>query len=321
MPTSPTPPTFIWSNAHLDAPAAQLLAEETSAHQLSCEEGDFDQAVIAFGQPGPERVLRSSSLRWVHITSAGYTPYDTPEVRAALREKGVAFTNSSHVYDEPCAQHVLAMMLALSRGLLPCYDAQKGSRDWDTARRRAHSELLLGQTVLLLGFGAIARRLAEMLRPFGMKIIAVRRRPSAHEGVEVVGRDELARVLPLADHVVNALPHSPSTDRLVGAACFERMKPGARFYNIGRGQTVDQEALLRALSSEHLGTAYLDVTDPEPLPPEHALWSAPNCFITPHSGGGHANEHTRLVRHFARNLRAWEAGEPLHDRVSVDEST
>ena len=93
------------------------------------------------------------------------------------------------------------------------------------------------------------------------------------------------------------------------------MKPGAVFYNIGRGTTVDQDALGEALRSGRLRAAYLDVTDPEPLPPEHPLWTTPNCVITPHTAGGHDNEWTRLVQHFLANLRRHEAGQPLLDRV------
>jgi phosphoglycerate dehydrogenase-like enzyme len=93
------------------------------------------------------------------------------------------------------------------------------------------------------------------------------------------------------------------------------MKPGARFYNIGRGTTVDQGALVHALESGLLGGAYLDVTDPEPLPEDHPLWSVPNCFITPHSAGGRGTERLELVRHFVANLARYAAGEPLLDRI------
>jgi phosphoglycerate dehydrogenase-like enzyme len=93
------------------------------------------------------------------------------------------------------------------------------------------------------------------------------------------------------------------------------MRKGAIFYNIGRGNTVDQAALLTALQGGHLGAALLDVTEPEPLPPDHPLWSLPNCVITPHMAGGHSSEQERLVDHFLENLRRFERGEPLHDRV------
>jgi len=93
------------------------------------------------------------------------------------------------------------------------------------------------------------------------------------------------------------------------------LKRGAIVYNIGRGVTLDQDALKRELNSGRLAAAYLDVTHPEPLPPDHSLWTTPNCFITPHSGGGHSNEKERQVKHFLANLRRFEQGEELIDRV------
>jgi phosphoglycerate dehydrogenase-like enzyme len=93
------------------------------------------------------------------------------------------------------------------------------------------------------------------------------------------------------------------------------MKTGSCYYAIGRGTTTDQHALISALSARHLAAAYLDVTDPEPLPPEHELWNFPNCYITPHTSGGHENEPLRLVKHFVENLRRFETGTALVDRV------
>lgn len=305
----------IWCNAEFEPSVIELLQQGLGHHQLILNSDDCREADIAFGQPPAPQIIESQKLQWVQITSAGYTPYDNEAIRAALKQRGTLFTNCSHVYDEPCAQHVLAMMLALSRQLLPCYEHQLTDRSWDTLPRRTASFLLQGQTVLLLGFGAIARRLAEMLAPFDMRIIAVRKHPSPADGVEVVGEDDLPRLLPLADHVVNALPASPSTLGFVNAQRLGAMKRGAYFYNIGRGNTVVQEALLTALQQGPLGAAYLDVTDPEPLPPEHPLWVQPNCFITPHSAGGHQNEYERIIRHFLHNLQRFEAGEPLVDRI------
>jgi phosphoglycerate dehydrogenase-like enzyme len=103
--------------------------------------------------------------------------------------------------------------------------------------------------------------------------------------------------------------------KMIGAAEFAKMKPSAIFYNIGRGQTIDQEALVVALQQGRIAAASLDVTDPEPLPPEHALWTTPNCIITPHTAGGHNTEFVRVVQHFLNNLRKFEKGEALNDRV------
>jgi phosphoglycerate dehydrogenase-like enzyme len=315
--------TIVWSNAGFTEQAQERLREGVTAAgcqlQLADEHPDgLAGAEVAFGQPDPDVILSSKRLRWVHLTSAGYTRYDRDDLRDALPARGATLTNSSHVYDEPCAQHALAMMLSLARQLPQCHDDQRDGHAWRTAPRREAAFLLNGQTTLFLGYGAIGRRLAQLLSPFGMRLIAVRRKPTgteADEGVEAMTEAELERVLPLADHVVNILPESPSTQGYMDAARFDRMKPGAIFYNIGRGATVDQEALFAALESGRLGYAYLDVTSPEPLPADHPLWSAPNCFITPHSAGGHGGEELRLVEHFLSNLNAFQEGRPLQDKV------
>ena len=118
-----------------------------------------------------------------------------------------------------------------------------------------------------------------------------------------------------ADHVVNILPDSAETRHFFDAARFSAIKPGAIFYNIGRGTTVNQDALLDALRSGRIGAAWLDVTEPEPLPDDHPLWAEPNCFITPHVAGGHTDETKTLVRHFLKNFERFVRGEPLLDRV------
>ena len=126
---------------------------------------------------------------------------------------------------------------------------------------------------------------------------------------------EVDAVLATADHVVNILPASEETKHFFDAARIARIKPGAYFYNIGRGDTVEQPALIRALEEGVLSGAYLDVMTPEPLPPEDPLWSAPNCFITSHTAGGHNTEFDRLVRHFLDNFERFTSGEKLEDIV------
>jgi phosphoglycerate dehydrogenase-like enzyme len=111
------------------------------------------------------------------------------------------------------------------------------------------------------------------------------------------------------------LPQSAETQMFFNAERLHQIKPGARYYSIGRGTTTDQAALLACLNSGHLSAAYLDVTTPEPLPPDHPLWSTAHCFITPHIGGGHADETLRIVKHFVHNLHRFERGETLIDKV------
>jgi phosphoglycerate dehydrogenase-like enzyme len=313
----------LWTNAWFPDDVARLLREGTSNYHLinarDMSTGEANDALreadIAWGQPDADTLLAAPRLRWIHITSAGYTAYERDDLKAALRARGAVLTNSSGVYDEPCAQHVLAMMLADARQLLMSYQTQIGDRDWQAGKRRADSYLLNGQAVLILGFGAIARRLVQLLAPFEMNIVALRRQAKGDENVPIIGENQLFDALKEADHVVNILPESDATRGFMNGERFAAMKPGARFYNIGRGATVDQNALREVLMSGALELAYLDVTDPEPLPVDHALWTAPNCFITPHTAGGHKGEMERLARHFLRNLRLFENGDQLINRV------
>jgi phosphoglycerate dehydrogenase-like enzyme len=157
--------------------------------------------------------------------------------------------------------------------------------------------------------------LADLLKPFDMQVIALRRKTYSEPGVRIVPEDDLTRVLPLADHVVNLLPENDETKNYVNRRRLGCFKRGARFYNVGRGTTVDQGALIEALESGQLDAAYLDVTDPEPLPPSHPLWSTRNCFITPHTAGGRAHQDLYVMKEFLKNLAAFEAGTPMTDRV------
>jgi phosphoglycerate dehydrogenase-like enzyme len=273
------------------------------------------EADIAFGQPAVEDCLRHKKLRWIELSSAGYTRYDREDLKEALAARGTILTNASGVFADSCAQHVLAMMLSFGRQLPQSLRDQLTDRSWHYAERRYDSRLLTGQTVVMLGYGAIGRRLTELLAPFGMKLLALRRQTRSESTVRVIPSEAISSALADADHVINILPENDATRGYVNArrlACFKR---GARFYNVGRGTTVDQTALLEALNSGRLNGAYLDVTDPEPLPPEHPLWTAPNCFITPHTAGGRHDQDEALAAHFLTNLAAFERGGPMVDRV------
>lgn len=315
----------IWCNVRFPEPDAALLAEGTAQHDLLHAEKDApprgpgpgsSDADVLFGQPAADEAAALPRVRWVHLSTAGYTPFDRPAIRSAFSARGAALTTSSGVYDEPCAQHALAFLLAHARALPMAMGHQLGDHAWPTAAARAASRLLGPEhQILLVGFGAIATRLAQLLAPFRARVVGARRAPRGDEPIPTVALADLDRHLPDADFVVNLLPANAESLGYFDARRLGLMKAGAVFVNIGRGTTVVQEALLAALSSGHLGAAYLDVTDPEPLPPDHQLWSAPRCTITPHSAGGHRDENERLVRHFLANLRRFERGEPLLNRV------
>jgi phosphoglycerate dehydrogenase-like enzyme len=318
----------IWCNtkfaepimARLEAAVAPHRLVVASAQQASNLVGsDRDPALadadVAFGQPNPDQVLELPRVRWVHLTTAGYTRYDNDRFKTGLRSRGGMLTNSSGVYDEPCAQHILAMMLALARRLPDALRDQDGPRSWPYLPIRSRSHLLLGQTAMLYGYGAIARRLVELLEPFQMNLVGVRRSPRGDETIRVVTDGDADLLLPHADHVINILPASHETEHCFDAKRFARFKPSAIYYSVGRGSTTDQEALRAALERRQFAAAYLDVTTPEPLPPDHPLWRTPNCYITSHTAGGHTTEFERLADHFVANLKRFERGEPLADRV------
>ena len=294
-----------------------INSPKSSASVLAAGASDptMTEADIVFGQPDVMDAIQLAHLRWVALSTAGYTRYDRNDFRAAMTARGTPVTSASAVFADPCAQQMLAGMLSLVRNLPLQLRNQDGPRAWRYEEDRFTASVLTGQSVLLLGFGAIGRRLVELLAPFGGRVTAYRRTPRGDEGVGVVTESGLVPALAAADHVVNLLPDSPATQQFMNAARFASMKRGARFYNVGRGTTVDQAALIAALMSGQLGGAYLDVMEPEPLPPAHPLWAAPNCFITCHIGGGTGDQDVKLVRHFLENLRRFEKGEPLVDRI------
>lgn len=320
----------IYCNMDFSGDASALLRSGVGGHRLVVPEAGtvgvlgvgtpdprVEEADVVFGQPVAEQVMAAQRVRWVQLTSAGYTRFDRDDLRRAFAARGAALTKSSLVYDEPCALQVLAFMCAQARQLPAALDEQRGAHGWPHGELRARSTLLRDERVVLVGFGSIGRRLAELLAPLRMQVSAVRRRVRGDEPVLTFAVDDprAARALAEAEHVVDILPDSPATRAHFDGPRLAGLKPGAVFYNIGRGTTVDETALAAALRSGALAAAYLDVTSVEPLPPDHPLWTTPGCFITPHTAGGHATEGPRLVQHFLDNLRRFVAGQPLRDRV------
>jgi phosphoglycerate dehydrogenase-like enzyme len=317
----------IWTNTLLTDHARELLSEATKSHRLIIAEPpknvlavgapdpSLREAEIVFGQPSPDLLSQSKKLRWVHLSSAGYTRYDTKEFRDALRANGAVMTNSSSIFDKPCAEHVMAWLLADSHQFYPAYDNQRDAQEWAQNQLRKNIRLLADQTILIVGYGAIGRRLTELLAPYPVTIIGYRRTHQPNSPISVISPDELPAALAKTDHVINILPESDTTIRFFDAARFMQIKLGSRYYSIGRGSTTDQEALRQTLDSGHLSAAYLDVTDPEPLPPDHFLWRTRNCFITPHMSGGHVNESIRIIQHFIDNLARYDRQTLLLDQV------
>ena len=318
----------VFCNAPLSASAGEVLKKATSPHELVFAQRAVESVLvgnepdpalanadIAFGQPDVATIFTSDRLRWIHLTSAGYTRYDTPDFRSFAESHGLLVTNSSAVFTEPCAEHILAFLLAQARKLPEGLRTRcpSGAPNWTELREG--STLLKNQRAVILGFGAIGSRLVELLSPLKMEVIAMRRRPQGNEGVRTVTPENLRQAFADTDHVISILPDNAESIGFISSERLSWMKRGAIFYNIGRGTTVDQGALVEALRHGHLGAAWLDVTDPEPLPDDHPLWNEPNCYITPHTAGGHRNESETLVRHFVENFDLFLRGQPLRDRI------
>jgi phosphoglycerate dehydrogenase-like enzyme len=217
---------------------------------------------------------------------------------------GVLLCNAVGVHDTAVSEWVMAAILAMGRRLPEFLDAQHRA-EWN--RDSGNSiEDLEGNSVLVLGHGSIGRALALRLAPFGARIVGVARH--AREGVE--SPDALPRLLPEADIVVDLLPLTPETQKLVDREFLASMKAGALLVNAGRGRTVDTDALLESLRSGHIRAA-LDVTDPEPLPADHPLWHAPNLLLTPHVAGTVNRWEARAYRFAGEQIRRYAAVEPL----------
>ena len=293
-----------------------VFAGKTFGSNLTPGEPDpqIKSCDIAFGQPDPRDVIDNKRVMWVHINTAGYTRYDNDLFREAIEARRAIVTNSSDVYSEPCATHLLAFMMARARAL-PAALQSFNQREWNYEPLRRAQRVVAGDNAVIVGYGAIGQRLAEILQVLRVSLLAIRRKARGDERIPTYNFDRLDEALSMADHVFNTLPSAAGTKRIFNERRFERMKEGAVFYNVGRGDTVDQVALRKALQSNHLAAAYLDVTDPEPLPPTDPLWTTPNVFITPHVGGGVQDEQARLVTHFLENFARWRKRQPMINQI------
>jgi phosphoglycerate dehydrogenase-like enzyme len=242
----------------------------------------------------------------VQLLSAGYD-----DVLAQL-PAGVTLANAAGVHDASTAELALALALASLRGLPAFVGAQREGR-WLTP---GTLPALADKRVLVLGYGSVGRAVVQRLLPFEVEVTAVASR--TRDGDELVpavhGVDELPGLLPQHDVVIVIVPLSEATRGLVDATFLAAMPDGALLVNVARGPVVDTDALLAETSSGRL-LAALDVTDPEPLPPDHPLWASPGVLISPHVGGATSAFRPRAVRLLREQLRAYAAGEPLRNVV------
>jgi phosphoglycerate dehydrogenase-like enzyme len=280
------------------------------------EDGFGDADAIIGWRLTSEQLEKSPQLQWLQTTSAGVERVLTLEMIA----RGIVITNASGVHSVSISEHLMAMMLAFGR-CLPLLMKNQQRHTWRDENLRSEVFELYGQTLLVVGVGDIGIALGDRAAAFGMNVIGVRRRtdlPQPDSFDEIVSTDDLEKRLPEADHVAICLPLTDATRGLVGPKQIQAMKPGAYIYNIGRGPIIDQEALVQALESGHLGGAGLDVTDPEPLPEESPLWDMPNVLITAHTSGSSPVYWERASEIVIENVRRWQASEPLNNVIDIE---
>jgi len=252
-------------------------------------------------------------LRLIQLTSAGFE-----NVEKFGAPAGCLVCNAADAWSIAVAEHALALLLALSRRL-PVAAQQQVAGQW----QRDYADQcrsLVGKTLVIVGYGRIGRQIARRAKAFAMTVLAVDALAEQDDDAdEMVGVDALTDVLPRADVVVACVPSTPQTVGMFNAATFARMKPGAFFINVARGDVMVAADLHAALQTGQLGGAAADVFDPEPLAAGSPLWRAPNFLLTPHVAGIVPDLTLHNIRDVVvENLRRLAANEPLHNRVLFD---
>lgn len=278
----------------------------------------IEGADVLVGLCSPEIIRRGVNLKWVQLTNAGADSCTSiPEVA----ERGILVTNLQRILGPQIADHAIALMLALARGLQH-YGAEQADGAW-SADLRAIREYpfweVEGKTMLVVGLGGIGTEIARRANGLGMRVQATRNsRREGPEFVEYVGlAHEVVELAANADVVVNATPLTPATRGMFDAAFFAAMKETAYFVNVGRGESVVTADLVTALQEGTIAGAGLDVTDPEPLPSGHPLWSMPNVILTPHIAAGSDLVGGRFRALVVENLRRYARGDPVLSVVDL----
>ena len=283
-----------------EAPDVELSVG-TEAELLRAEARRADAVLIAprYGSVLTELWRELGNVRWIHTIAAGveFLPFDL------LRRSDVVVTNSRGLYADALGEFAIAAMLWFAKDLRRLVRNQERRR-WEPYTL----ERLEGQTVGIIGYGGIGQAVGRRAAALGMHVLTVRRR-------QEFGDPTMEEVIAQSDYVVMATPLTPASYRLMSRERIAVMKPSAVFVNIGRGRTVDEEALVEALREKRIRGAALDVFEVEPLAADHPLWQLDNVLLSPHTADHTADSHVRAMHFFLENLRRYRAGESLENVV------
>lgn len=297
------PPEF----ATLGEAASVILVDSEDA--LERAKGNAEIALVWDYRSDVLKKAGADGLSWIHTNSIGLEPILTPSVLAG----GVVVTNTRGVFEPPMAEWVLAALLFFAKDFRHTIELQRAAV-WD--HRMAGG--IKGRRVVVLGPGGVGREITTLLRAVGMSVAVVGRHRRLDPQLGTVNdNEELDGLLGDADDVVVALPLTVDTRGIIDAERISRMQRGVRLVNVGRGPLVEEQALLDALRSGHIGAAALDVFDTEPLPADHPFWGMENVLVSSHMSGNVFGWHAQSMGLFIDNLARWTRNEPLQSVVDM----
>jgi phosphoglycerate dehydrogenase-like enzyme len=283
--------------------------EVVEAFDQAAQMREMPDADGVYGWPSAAVLARATKLRWLQSPSAGVERiWDLPD----LQRSDVTITNARGAHAVNMAEHVFAMILAFSRGILKAREFQSEHR-WEARVAREYCYELADKTMGVIGYGNIGRQVARRARAFDMRIVAVDAQPGASDDPDtrIWPLDRLDDLLTASDVVVISAPATPESKHLIGAAQLARMKRSAGLVVISRGALFDHEALASALRDGTIAWAGVDATEPEPLPADSPLWDVETCLVTPHSSGHSIEKERRVIEIVRENARHLARGEPL----------
>ena len=270
------------------------------------------RAEVLMNYGDKSQIAPAKNVRYIHTISAGIDGYIDEVDRC--HGSALPVTNGAGVYSDAVGEHVIALLLAVVHGIVPSV-RNMAEKQWPAIPMLGNVN---GKTIAVLGTGDIGNNAARICAAMGARVLGFKLHacePFPPYSEIYTGDDGLDALLPQADAVLVCLPGSPFTKDMLDARRIGLMKAGSVLVNIGRGSIVNTEALMEALRSGHIAAAGLDVTDPEPLPPDHPLWDCPNVLITPHISGLGASKQ-KHAEWFAENLRAYLEGRPQPGAVN-----
>ena len=270
------------------------------------------RAEVLMNYGDKSQIAPAKNVRYIHTISAGIDGYIDEVDRC--HGSALPVTNGAGVYSDAVGEHVIALLLAVVHGIVPSV-RNMAEKQWPAIPMLGNVN---GKTIAVLGTGDIGNNAARICAAMGARVLGFKLHacePFPPYSEIYTGDDGLDALLPQADAVLVCLPGSPFTKDMLDARRIGLMKAGSVLGNIGRGSIVNTEALMEALRSGRIAAAGLDVTDPEPLPPDHPLWDCPNVLITPHISGLGASKQ-KHAEWFAENLRAYLEGRPQPGAVN-----